>query len=185
MKYFSVCGLPSSRISKCSPVRSVSRSPRRSRTVTPKLTRSVSARNTVCCAKARATATSTTVATITPRRMATILYECLPRRGHFCRQLLDPSKIGLSGTECRNRLDVVHVFSLRQPEARQVGLAEPFPQHLCRHQWIGEEGHQSLTTRLVGHGCDHAGVRFAEELTDRFLHFDVRDHFPAELAETR
>src|SRR5688572_33301626 len=133
MKYLSVCGLPSSKISKCSPVRSVRKLPRRSSTVTPKLTRSVSARNTVCCAKARTTATSTTVATIPARSMATILYERPPGRCQLCCQLPDPPEIGLSGAERRNRFDVVDVFALRQPEARHVGLAEPFPQHLGRH----------------------------------------------------
>src|SRR5688572_23614220 len=133
MKYLSVCGLPSSKISKCSPVRSVRKLPRRSSTVTPKLTRSVSARNTVCCAKARATATSTTVATITTRSMATILYERLPRSGHFRRQLPDTAEIGLSRAQRGYDVDVVHVFALRQPQARQVGLAQPFPQHLYRH----------------------------------------------------
>src|SRR5688572_6611659 len=185
MKYFSVCGFPSSRISKCSPVRSVRKSPRRSSTVTPKLTRSVSARNTVCCAKGRATATSNTVATITTLSMATILYERLPGGSHLAGQLLHPTKIGLSRAQRRNGLEMVHVSALRQPQARHVGLTQAFPQCGCRQQWVCEEHDQPFAARLVRHGRHHARVRLAQEPANALFDLEMRHHLAAELAEPR
>ena len=96
-----------------------------------------------------------------------------PRRSTF-----PVPSVGMDSTKWRSS-------RFGQPQARELGLAQPLPQFVGLDVRVGVERDESFAFRVVRDRRDDAGAVIADERLDLLLDLHVRHHLAGDLAEAR